>query len=68
MDVNPIFWFGGPLPPPPQIPLPVPPPKQKVYQTAPSSNRHPSAYSPRPEIEVLQSYGVKIEIRTPMHT
>jgi len=29
---------------------------------------HPSAYSIRPEIEVLQSYGAKTEIQRPMHT
>ena len=28
---------------------------------------HPSAYSSRPETEVLQSYGAKTEIQTPMH-
>jgi hypothetical protein len=49
-------------------PLPVPPPGQKGYQSAPFSNRHPSAYSSRPETEVLQSYGARTEIQTPMHT
>ena len=47
---------------------PLPPPRQKGYQSAPFSNRHPSAYSSRPETEVLQSYGAKTEIRMPMHT
>ena len=55
-------------PPPPQKTLLVPPPRQKGYQSAPFSNRHPSAYSSRPETEVLQSYGAKTEIRMPMHT
>jgi len=54
--------------PPPQTSLPVPPPKQKGYQSATFSNRHPSAYSSRPETKVLQSYGAKTEIRTPMNT
>ena len=31
-------------------------------------NRHPSAYSSRPETKVLQSFGAKTEIRTPVHT
>jgi len=44
---------------PPPTPLPVPPPKQKGCQSAPFSNRHSSAYSSRPETEVLQSYGAK---------
>ena len=52
----------------PQIPLPVPPPDKKGYQSAPSWILHPSAYSSRPDIEVLPGYGAKIEIRTPMHT
>jgi len=63
-----LFGVDTPVGPPPQTPLPVPPPKQKGYQFAPFQNRHPSAYSSKPETEVLQSYGAKIEIRTPMHT
>jgi len=55
-------------PPTPQTPLPVPQPRQKAYQSAPFWILHPSAYSSRPETELLQSYGAKIEIRTPMHT
>jgi len=54
-------------PPTPQPPLPVSPPKQKGYQSAPFKILHPSAYSSRPESEVLQSYGAKMETRTPMH-
>ena len=54
--------------PPPQTPLLVPPPKLKGYQSAPFSKRHPSAYSSRPETEVLQNNGAKTEIRTPTHT
>jgi len=68
MDVNPIFWFGGPWAAPPNTHHPVPPPGQNGYQSAPFTNRHPSAYSSRPETEVLQSYGAKIEVQTPMHT
>jgi hypothetical protein len=60
------FWAGPPCPP--LTPLLVPALEQKGYQSAHYFNRHPSAYSSRPEIEVLQSYGAKIEIRTPMHT
>jgi len=63
-----LFGVDTPEGPPPQTPLLVPPPKQKGYQSAPFSNRHPFAYSSRPETEVLQSYGAKTEIRTPMHT
>jgi len=55
--------LGAPTPP-----SGVPPPRQKGYQSAPLSNRYPSAYSSRPKTEVLQSYGTKTEIRTPMHT
>ena len=65
-----FFWkahFLGWPPLPPLSPLPVPPPGQKGYQSAPFIDRHPSAYSSRPETEVLQSYGAKTEIRTPMH-
>jgi hypothetical protein len=63
------FWGGPPRPPPPpQTPLPVPPPGQKGYQSAPFSNRHPSAYSSRPETVMPQSYGGITKIRTPMHT
>jgi len=67
-----FFWngtytfLGGP-PAPPQTPLLVPPPGQKGCQSAPISNRHPSAHSSRPEIEALQSYGGKTEIRTHAH-
>ena len=71
-----FFWkacilFGvAPPAPPPLTPPPflVPPPGQKGYQSAPSSNRHPSASSSKPETEVLQIYGAKTEIRTPMYT
>ena len=67
-----LFWmtrifFGVDTPegPPPQKPLPVPPPKQKGYQSAPFSNKHPSAYSSRPKTEVLQSYGAKLRYGRP---
>ena len=61
------FWAGPPCPPP-LTPLLVPQPGQKGYQSALFLNRHPSAYSSRPETGVLQSCGAKTEIRTPMHT
>jgi len=41
---------------------------KKGYQSAPFINRHPSAYSSTSETEVLQSYGAKTEIWTPMNT
>jgi len=60
------FWDGPPNPPPtPQTPLPMPPPGQKGYQSAPFTNRLPSAYSSRPEIDVLQSYGAKTRYGRP---
>ena len=69
LDDTYTFWGRHPVPPPtPQTPLPVPPPRQKRYQFAPSLRRHPSAYLSRPETKVLQNYGAKTEIRTPMHT
>jgi hypothetical protein len=64
-----MFGINPPDPPPtPYPPLSVPPPRRKGYQSAPVSNRHPSAYLSRPETEVLQGYGAKTEIRMPMHT
>jgi len=56
---------GPPTPPTPQI---LPPLGRKGYQSAPFQILHPSAYLPRYAIEVVQSYGAKTEIRTPMHT
>ena len=56
---------GPPTPPTPQI---LPPLERKGYQSAPFQILHPSAYLPRYAIEVVQSYGAKTEIRTPMHT
>ena len=41
---------------------------QKGYQSAPFSIPHPSTYSPYWKRELQQSYGTKIEQRTPMHT
>ena len=52
----------------PQTPLPEPPPRQKGYQSAPFWILHPSAYSLRPETGLLQSYGAKTEVQTPVHT
>jgi len=43
LKARPIFGLGAP--PTPQTPLPIPLPRQKGYQSAPFSNRHPSAYS-----------------------
>ena len=69
-----IFYFGWtpllgwtPLPPPPPFTphLVPPPPGQKGYQYAPYSNKHPSAYSSRPEIETLQSYGDRLSYGRP---
>ena len=56
---------GPPTPPTPQI---LPPLGRKGYQSAPFQILYPSAYLPRYAIEVVQSYGAKTEIRTPMHT
>ena len=49
------------------------PPFQCPHQTKKDTNllilfMHPFAYPSRPETEVLQSYGAKTEIRTPMYT
>ena len=71
-----LFWKARLLfgvntpegPPTPLTPLPVTPPGQKGYQSAPFQILHPSAYSSRPETEVLQSYGAKTEMQIPMHT
>jgi len=54
-------------PPTPPNPPSCTPTRQKEYQSAPFFIRYPSAYSSRSEIEVLQNYGAKTEIRTPMH-
>jgi len=69
VDVTRKFWPGlprGTTHPPDPHPLPLP--RQKGYQSAPFTNGHPSAYSSRPETEMLQSNGAKTEIRMPMHT
>ena len=63
------FWVDTLKGPPiPKTPLPVPPPDKKGYHSAPFWILHPSAYLSRPEIIMPQSYGTKIEIRTPMPT
>jgi len=63
-----FFGLGALDPPPPNTHHPVPPPRQKGYHSAPFGILHPSAYSSKPETIMLQSYGTKTEIRTPMHT
>ena len=64
-----VFGLDPPDPPPTtQTPLLVPPPDKKGTNLLLFSNRHPSAYSSRTKTEVLQSYGAKAEIQTPMLT
>ena len=70
-----FYWkarilFGGDTPegPPPPNPPSSAPTQTKRVPICSFLNRNPSACSSRPETEVLQSYGAKTEIRTPMHT
>ena len=63
-----VYFLGWTSLSGPHPPNPVRPPKQRGYQSARFSNRHPSAYSLGPETEVLQSCRAKTEIGTPMHT
>ena len=69
VDVTCKFWCGPPWGTTnPLAPLPVLPPRQKGNQSASLLIMHPFAYSSRPWTKVLQSYGARTEIRTPMHT
>ena len=62
-----VYFLGHPRPPTPQPPPPVPPPDKKGYHSAPFGILHPSGYSSILETIMPQSYGAKIEMRTPMH-